>query len=126
MGMIRRWQLVPRDYEGVRARRKEFRAFLIGHRAIVSIGTFELIFGELATNAVRYGVNPMWATATVSDSTVSIDVEDSGDCFDLNCRLADGPRTESGRGLSIVQSLADTLVVTHSTAACHVTATLAF
>lgn len=122
--MVGRWQLRPRDFESVRARRKEFRAFLAGQTGVISgFGSHELILGELATNAVRYGAKPIWAT--VDDGIVRIDVEDSGDCFDLDRRLSEGPRMEGGRGHSIVQKLADSLIVHYSAEACLVTATLA-
>lgn len=125
--MTRQWQSNPKDYGGVRERRKEFIAFLASNLArAAEVSSHVLIFGELTTNAVRYGRVPMWVKATLSDGILEIDVEDSGDRFDLDRRLAEGPRSEGGRGLSIVRTLADSFAVEHSpSSTCKVRATIA-
>ncbi len=86
----------------------------------------EVILGELATNAVCYGRVSISVKAALLNKILEIDIKDSGNCFALDRRLAEGPRTDSARGLSIVRCLAKTLEVEHSPSApCRVTATIA-
>ena len=67
----------------------------------------------------------MSARVTLRANVVEIDIEDGGDCFDLEQRIAAGPRSEGGRGLAIVRSLADSFSVRHADGTtCKVTATV--
>jgi anti-sigma regulatory factor (Ser/Thr protein kinase) len=123
--MIRKWALRKRDYPGSRQRRKAFRAFLAQHFRTDRVETHELVFGELVTNAVRYGDDPMAVAVVVAEDTVRIQVDNAGDCFNLERCLLEEPKVTSGRGLQIVRALVDTLTVeSTTTASCRVTVTL--
>jgi anti-sigma regulatory factor (Ser/Thr protein kinase) len=120
----KRWPLKRGDFKTVGWCRKEFRRCLADHAAADTVA-HELIFGELVTNAVRYGQDPMWAGLTVSHGVVRIVVQSSGPGFDLEECLGRPPTADGGRGLQIVQTLADTVAVMRSQGdTCHVTATL--
>jgi anti-sigma regulatory factor (Ser/Thr protein kinase) len=84
----------------------------------------ELVFGELVSNAVRHGEDPISVTIAVEDGHVRIQTENTGPCFELERKIAEGPKTTSGRGLSIVRALASVLRVEHRGTKCRVTALL--
>ena len=95
----------------VHRRRKAFRQWLAARRSTRRQVALELIFGELVTNAVRYGDDPMSVVVAVDDGCLLICVDNAGDCFDLVSRLMAEPTTTGGRGLQIVRALADTMTV---------------
>jgi anti-sigma regulatory factor (Ser/Thr protein kinase) len=109
--MIRKWQLHRRDYAESCERRRAFVAFLSEHFEPTNTEVHELVFGELVTNAVRYGDDPMSVSVAVKDDAVRIEVENSGGCFDLMRELKNAPRNSGGRGLRIVRALVETLYV---------------
>jgi anti-sigma regulatory factor (Ser/Thr protein kinase) len=109
--MKREWALHRRDYAESCERRRDFVAFLTEHYEPANTEVHELVFGELVTNAVRYGDNPMSVSVAVSDDALRIEVENSGGCFDLMRELKTAPRNTGGRGLRIVRALVDTLHV---------------
>ncbi len=72
---------------------------------------YELVFGELVTNAVRYGKRPVDVDVNVERNTLTIRVEDWGDCFSLSKPARANESVEGGRGLDIVKGLASTVHV---------------
>jgi anti-sigma regulatory factor (Ser/Thr protein kinase) len=110
--MNKRWLIEPLDYASVARSRHEFSAWLSEHVSAANpLLEYELVFGELLTNAVRYGARPVHAEIAVRTDELSITVEDSGNCFDLN-KISDAkPLAEGGRGLEIVKTLASRLSV---------------
>lgn len=124
--MTREWQLSPQDYRTVSLQPAQLRAFLAERISPSRMGIHEIVFGELATNAVRYGRRPRRARVTIRAGTVVKDVEDSGDCFDLDLRLAERLRYDGGRGLAFVDHLAVSFRVSHDPdTMCHVAAVVA-
>ena len=68
----------------------------------------------------------MAVTVSSERGNVQIQVDSSGECFDLSKHLTAVARAEGGRGLQIVRKLADSLVVERSQRhPCRVIATLA-
>jgi anti-sigma regulatory factor (Ser/Thr protein kinase) len=104
------WPLTRRDLRDVSAKRHAFRQYLLAHD-IRRASDLELIFGELITNAVRYGEEPMEAVVRFENDYVQIQVADSGACFDLALALLRAPSNSGGRGLFIVGKLSRSLVV---------------
>ena len=122
--MKKQWRLRKRDYAGTHARRKAFRKFLLEVDGGERIDIHELVFGELITNAVRHGDEPMSAQVVVEDGVLLIETENAGRCFELERRLKQEPKTTSGRGLRIVRALADDLTVRFNGSRCRVTASV--
>jgi anti-sigma regulatory factor (Ser/Thr protein kinase) len=70
--------------------------------------TAELLVSELVTNSVKHSKVPngvIELVACITSSVVRVDVSDDGEGFDLSPLGRD--RVESGRGLQLVQELAD-------------------
>ncbi len=87
-------------------------------------GVHELVFGELVTNAVRYGDEPMGVSVEVDDALLKIVVENAGSCANGEAFVA-GAHAESGRGLSIVRALVSRLEIERTRdVACRITATM--
>jgi anti-sigma regulatory factor (Ser/Thr protein kinase) len=107
-----RWWVEPQDYASVARSRHEFGAWLREHVSAANpLMEYELVFGELLTNAVRYGASPVHAEIALRPRELCITVEDWGKCFDLE-KIADPkPLAEGGRGLEIVKTLAGRLSV---------------
>jgi anti-sigma regulatory factor (Ser/Thr protein kinase) len=116
------WSLRKGDYLGSRAQRKAFRAFLTEHFETDRVELHELVFGELVTNAVRHGEEPISVFVAIDEHVVQIQTENGGECFDLDRRLRKQPSVTSGRGLQIVNQLADALTVDFVESRCRVTA----
>ncbi len=107
------WQVDPLDFYEVHRCRARFRAWLDSHVDERNPTLeYEVIFGELVTNAVRYGASPVHIEVEHDAVQLSISVEDSGACFDLDADRTRGSYAESGRGLDIVKRLATHLAVT--------------
>jgi len=123
--MLRRWTLKHLDFAKAGATRKSFRHLLSTESCTADIATPELVFGELMTNALRYGIEPMSVAVDVRDGMMTIEVEDAGRCFDLAGKLKARPTTSGGRGLRIVRTLTSSLKVEETaTRGCRVIATL--
>jgi len=109
--MQERW-LIPLDAASVARTRHEFRKWLEG-----CVGTdlplteYELVFGELVTNAVRYGRAPINVEAEYVERRLKIRVEDWGGCFEIAKARPQAPLAEGGRGLDIVKTLASNMTV---------------
>ena len=110
--MEKRWSLKRGDFAAVGRWRKEFRTFMNEHLPADMVA-HELVFGELVTNAVRYGEDPMSAAVTIRDGMTRIDVESGGPGFDLYECLARTPTANGGRGLHIVKNLSESLSAGH-------------
>jgi anti-sigma regulatory factor (Ser/Thr protein kinase) len=126
--MVEWWSLRKRDYSAGPARRIEFRALLEERYCSADLAVHEMVFGELAANAVRHGEEPISVGFALSDEGfVQIRVENAGGSFDLDRMLArfPAPSATGGRGLQIVRALVDTLTVELAPLnTCRVTATL--
>ncbi len=110
--MRKRWVLRRRDFETSAAYRREF-ASLLARRTTEersAAGLHELVFGELVTNAVRYGEEPMCVGVTFDDASLTIVTENAGPHVDLE-RPQPAPSVEGGRGLHIVRSIVSSLAV---------------
>jgi anti-sigma regulatory factor (Ser/Thr protein kinase) len=117
------WGLRGGDFASITELRREFREFIRNLGAGDTMSA-EIIFGELVTNAMRYGENPMSVNARVENDAVRLRVNCAGHCFDLNERLATPPSLYGGRGLQIVAKLSDSLTVAaNEDCPCCVTAT---
>ncbi len=107
------WQVDPLDFHEVHRCRASFSAWLESHVDKRNpIFEYELIFGELVTNAVRYGASPVHVEVEQNADQLSISVEDFGTCFNLEEDRTNAWYAESGRGLDIVKKLATHLAVT--------------
>jgi anti-sigma regulatory factor (Ser/Thr protein kinase) len=109
---MERWQVEPLDFLAVHRCRGRFAAWLASR---VSAGNplfeYELVFGELLTNAVRHGSRPVHVEVDIRSEQIRISVEDFGECFDLSDRRSSTTYAQSGRGLDIVKQLAAHLSV---------------
>lgn len=126
--MRNQWILRRRDYRTSSSYRREFARLLaetLGDDASAQ-GLYELVFGELVTNAVRYGDEPMcaWVDVDLDEGIVRIVVENAGGCANREPRVA-LPSSEGGRGLHIVRALVERLDIESTPdVACRVTATM--
>jgi anti-sigma regulatory factor (Ser/Thr protein kinase) len=108
-----RWALARGDVDAAQRSRREFREFLALHSAKDPVA-HELIFGELVANAVRHGAEPMSAEVRIEGGVVHTNVASRG-TFSLEGRLeSPSPTVGGGRGLGIVDSLADEFTVSSS------------
>jgi anti-sigma regulatory factor (Ser/Thr protein kinase) len=123
--MIRAWKLEKGDYAGAHRAHGELRT-LLSERGLAEedVATCELVFGELVTNALKYGQEPVAAGATISDSLVHLEIEDSGQCFCLKEDLEVPLDSTRGRGLLLSSALTGSLNVEKTSGRCRVTATL--
>lgn len=124
--MRKRWVLRRRDLETSCAYRREFSSLLARSvvRDTTTDGLHELVFGELVTNAVRHGDEPMCVCVDFDDASLKIVVENAGGCAALE-KVVAGPNAEGGRGLLIVRALVSKLVIEHSREVpCRITATM--
>lgn len=121
-----RWPLKHQDFSGAAARRKAFRDLMCETFEVTDVSAHELVFGELVTNAVRYGTEPISVAIAVHERQLQIQVENAGPCFDLERSLRQPPSNWGGRGLKIVRKLVNSLTVESLPhLRCRVTATMA-
>ncbi|GAC1307957.1 MAG: hypothetical protein NVSMB19_20940 [Vulcanimicrobiaceae bacterium] len=89
-----------------------------------SHGLHELVFGELVTNAVRYGDEPMCVFVEFDETFVKIVVENAGECASCELHVANSS-AEGGRGLHIVRALVSRLEIERTAdVPCRITATM--
>lgn len=106
------WYFDARDSSALTALRKEFREYLVRHANEDSdLNGAEVTFSELITNAVRHAPGPAWIHLDWSDRQPIVEVHDLGPGFELRPRLPDDPFADGGRGLFIVNHLAEELAV---------------
>ena len=101
---MERRTVLPPTARSAGAARKFLIATLAGTPVDSCTETAALLASELVTNAVLHAHSPVEVRVTVDRDTVRVDVRDQHD------RLPEAPRTSatfSGRGLHIVQELAD-------------------
>lgn len=124
--MRKEWKLRRKDYQTSCEYRREFSRLLaetIDRDASADV-SYELVFGELVTNAVRYGDEPMCVYVDVTDGCVRIVVENAGSCASCDVHVA-SPTCEGGRGLHIVRALVSKLDIERTAdVACRITATM--
>lgn len=95
----------PAVPESVAAARRFTRAALARHDIDQgTIDTAMLLVSELATNAILHGTSTIRLRVGVGED-IRVEVVDR--CADEPAAVTAGPESESGRGLSIVTSLAD-------------------
>jgi anti-sigma regulatory factor (Ser/Thr protein kinase) len=108
------WQVEPLDFHEVHRCRAKFSAWLASHVDKRNpIFEYEIIFGELVTNAVRYGASPVHVEVARDARELSISVEDYGTCFDLTANRGPATFAQGGRGLDIVKHLVTHLAVSN-------------
>jgi anti-sigma regulatory factor (Ser/Thr protein kinase) len=105
--MHERWRVSPLDFPAVHHTRHAFARWLRdnvgGDRPMIE---YEIVFGELLTNAVRFGKEPIYVDLKLDAAQLSIRIEDWGDCFKREHPARALPLAEGGRGLEIVRLLA--------------------
>ena len=104
--------LVPLEFSAVAQARHEYAMWL---RSLLGrdnpLVEYELVFGELVTNAVRHGAAPVKVEAEFRDRRLTLTVEDWGACFDIETPRPARTFAEGGRGIDIVRMLASHLSV---------------
>jgi serine/threonine-protein kinase RsbW len=95
------WTL-PDDLTAARAAREHVAAALRGRPECDDV---VLVASELAANAVRHGQPPYALQLEVGPLTILVTVSNHGDQFDPTIVETD-PDSDSGRGLAIIQALA--------------------
>ncbi len=124
--MRKRWVLRQRDFETSCKYRREFSRFLSQslESDASSDGWHELVFGELVTNAVRHGDEPMSVYVEFDKTSLKIVVENAGSCAGYERHVA-RQAAESGRGLHIVRALVSRLeIVRTPDVPCRIIATM--
>jgi len=123
--MLHRWKFESEDFARAHEARGEFRA-LLRERGLreEDVATCELVFGELVTNALKYGKEPVAVNARLNGPTVELEIEDSGKCFSLHPSREVSVDSVGGRGLFISSVLSWSLNVDKETDRCRVTATI--
>jgi anti-sigma regulatory factor (Ser/Thr protein kinase) len=104
--------LLPIDGRSVAAARRFLRTTLDGQQA-ASTGDAVLMTSELVTNAVRHAHTLLRVMVSIADQTLRVEVSDD----DPTLPVAPDPEhhATSGRGLRIVDDLADTWGITPTT-----------
>ncbi|WP_217913956.1 ATP-binding protein [Miltoncostaea marina] len=106
------WYFDARDPGAIRALRDEFGRYLRRHAEPGSdVEGSEIAFSELVTNAVRHAPGPAWVHMDWSGRSPLVEVHDLGPGFELRPRLPDDPLERGGRGLFMVNHLAEDLAV---------------
>ncbi|MET8115706.1 ATP-binding protein [Streptomyces prasinus] len=96
----------PRDARGPAVARTTLKAVLGAHGLSEFIDRAELLTSELATNAVRYALGPAIVRLRWANPVLRVSVTDT--CPELPAPSAEGgPYEERGRGLLILDLLAD-------------------
>jgi anti-sigma regulatory factor (Ser/Thr protein kinase) len=95
----------PPHPQNVRHARRITRTALAAWGAPDLIDSAETVVSELVTNALRYGRGPVDLTLALTGRTLRIAVSDEG--TSLPVQQSPGEDAQSGRGLSIVEMLAD-------------------
>jgi len=122
----KRWVLRQKDLETSCAYRREFSSLLARSvvRDTTTDGLHELVFGEVVTNAVRHGDEPMCVCVEFDHASLKIVVENAGSCAGLE-KIVASPSAEGGRGLLIVRALVSRLDIERTPeVACRITATM--
>jgi DNA-binding CsgD family transcriptional regulator/anti-sigma regulatory factor (Ser/Thr protein kinase) len=103
------WALEPHRAEAVGALRREIMDYLRRHAEPGSdLAGAEVVLAELLANAFQHAPGPAWVRASWSGERPRVEVHDLGPGFELDPKLAE-PTLERGRGLFLVDTLADDL-----------------
>lgn len=106
------WYFDARDSSALGAFRHELRAYLERHADEGSdIGGAEVAFGELIANAVKHAPGHAWVHLDWSERQPLVEVHDLGPGFELQPTLPEDPFAAGGRGLFIVNHIAEELQV---------------
>jgi DNA-binding CsgD family transcriptional regulator/anti-sigma regulatory factor (Ser/Thr protein kinase) len=103
------WALDGRDAGAIAALRREIASYLGRHAEPDSdVAGAELVIAELLSNVFEHAAGPAWVRAIWEGERPRLEVHDLGPGFLLDPRLPE-PRHASGRGLFIVDAIADDL-----------------
>ena len=105
--MYARWSLARGDANGARASRIALRRLIEDADVNVPMDEVDVVLGELASNAVRYGGDPMSIVVTSHDGLLEICTFDWGPGYDPDRTAAIDPLGESGRGLAILRAFSE-------------------
>ena len=104
--IVQRWSFDTADARSAGASRRAFaEAFAAHGAALDDVAMAELVFGELASNTVRYAPGPVDVIADWSGPDPVLHVLDKGPGFRHISILPPDLLSESGRGLFIVSAL---------------------
>ncbi len=109
--MYVRWSLARGDALSARASRVGLRKLIENADVAAELDEVDVILGELASNVVRYGEDPMSIVAYSHEGVLMICTFDRGRGYDLDEKLSAEPSDERGRGLRILRSLSNGLSV---------------
>lgn len=99
--------VLPEDLSAAHAAREHVAALLDEHHVTDEIADdLVLIASELAANAVRHGAPPAILRVTHDPDRIRITVSNHGDAPDPRVLTAD-PESGHGRGLAMVEAMAD-------------------
>jgi DNA-binding NarL/FixJ family response regulator/anti-sigma regulatory factor (Ser/Thr protein kinase) len=105
------WALDSARAEAVTALRREIVAYLRRHGEPDSdFAGAEVVVAELLTNAFQHAPGPAWVRTSWSRERPRIEVHDLGEGFAFDASLPE-PMAEAGRGLFLVNALADEIEV---------------
>jgi DNA-binding NarL/FixJ family response regulator/anti-sigma regulatory factor (Ser/Thr protein kinase) len=103
------WAVDGRSPATIAALRREIAAYLARHAEPDSdLAGAEMVIAELLSNAFEHAPGPAWVRASWEAEKPRLEVHDLGPGFVLDPRLPE-PDSERGRGLFIVNSIADDL-----------------
>jgi DNA-binding NarL/FixJ family response regulator/anti-sigma regulatory factor (Ser/Thr protein kinase) len=106
---VMEWAADGRSPAAVAALRREIAAYLARHAEPDSdLAGAEMVIAELLSNAFEHAPGPAWVRASWEREKPRLEVHDLGPGFVLDPRLPE-PDSERGRGLFIVDSIADDL-----------------
>ena len=109
--MYAQWALARGDAGAARASRTALRLLIADAEIPAPIDEVDVILGELASNAIRYGRDPMWIAVVLHNDLLAFCTYDCGLGYDLDQKLAVSPTGENGRGLRIVKAFSTCVTV---------------
>lgn len=105
------WALTGSGPKAVSALRREVMAYLRRHGEPDSdFAAAEIVVAELLNNAFEHAPGPAWVRASWARERPRLEVHDLGPGFTLNPNLPQ-PEAEPGRGLFLVNAIADDVAV---------------
>ena len=103
------WAVDGRSAAAIAALRREIAAYLGRHAEPDSdLAGAEMVIAELLSNAFEHAPGPAWVSASWEAERPRLEIHDLGPGFVLDPRLPE-PDSERGRGLFIVNAIADEL-----------------
>src|SRR3954453_19906224 len=105
------WALGTPSLEAVAALRREVMAYLRRHAEPDSdFAGAAVVVAELLSNAFEHAPGPAWVRTSWTDERPRLEIHALGEGFALDPALPD-PSAERGRGLFLVNAIADELEV---------------